>query len=111
MAPNKQEISDPARSGPFPQYETELQTLLNSAPGISRESLRPEGILALRKDFVGPSVAELVAGRAIQAQEHVFLATRVQSLQSRPSGQTTKSLMHRFCFTSTVAAWLLVTAS
>lgn len=72
MDPNNEKKSVGEKPRPFPKYEAELQQLLDSTPGMSRESLRPEGILPLRNDFVGPSISELTAGRSIQAQEHLF---------------------------------------
>jgi acetyl esterase/lipase len=73
MTRKNQAISAGSRLGLLPQYEPELQNLLNTSPWISRESLRPEGILELRKNFVGPSISEITAGRLIKSEEHVFV--------------------------------------
>ena len=73
MTRKNQAISAGSRLGLFPQYEPELQSLLNTSPWISRESLRPEGILELRENFVGPSISEITMGRLLKSEEHVFV--------------------------------------
>ena len=56
-----------------PQYDRELQRLLDATPSMSRSSLRPEDLGQLKSDFVGPPIADIVAGRDIVAEERVFV--------------------------------------
>lgn len=52
-----------------PRYDSELQAFLDANPAVSRVSLRPEGIPQLRKDFVSPSIEQIVGERDIEVSE------------------------------------------
>lgn len=55
-----------------PRYDYELQAFLDANPAVSRVSLLPEGIPQLRKDFVSPSIEQIVGGRDIEVLEFLI---------------------------------------
>jgi acetyl esterase/lipase len=53
----------------FPSYDSELQQFLDSTPGVSRQSLKPEDITQLRSDFFGRPIEEIISGKNLETFE------------------------------------------
>lgn len=72
-----------------PPYDRELKRLADETGG-PRQSLRPEDLPQLRLDFVGAPIADIIAGRAVVAEEHEFGGYQGEPLAMtvlRPAGQ------------------------
>ena len=82
-----------------PQYDPELQAFLDANPAVSRSSLQPEGIPQLRKDFVSPSIEQIIGDRDIEVSEltvsgYLGATLAMTVLRSRRAGANAPGIYH-----------------